>query len=497
MQRYLQYIFNQIGGVWAQLDITQRVTIGLMGAILVVGLVALASWGARPSYQILFSNLDPQDAGKIVAKLDEQKVKYQLANGGTTILVPEKSVYSMRLAMANDGLPKAGGGVGFEVFDDFKFGMTDFTQKLNFQRALETELARTIGEISQIRQARVHIAFPDDELYTESKQRTSAAVVLDLAGSGAMTDNQVAGIVNLVASAVKGLKPEDITVVDTNGNLLFHQDPSADGLGFGMGGSKLEVQSKFEKSIEANIQTMLRNVLGPNKSVVRVSAVLNFDSEKTDSEIYEPSDTPIVRSNKTAEETFQGDAEGAGASLGVPQGSPKSNYTKTEETNNYEVTKRIVHSYKSPGAVKKLSVAILLDRAIPKPEQDAILAAASAAAGVDTDRGDVIVVKPMNFDKTLITDAKKEMDKSAQMDMIKMAVQWIGMGIGLIVFIAFIRSGLKKIPLSPPLDSGVSLELSSYAMDKTPRTGIESHLHAIATSRPDEFVRLLRHWLAE
>lgn len=499
MQRFLLYLSAQIKLIWQQLDFSQRLTTILLSLILVLGLTALAFWGARPDYSVLFSNLNPADAGKVVGKLNENKVPYQLGGNGSVISVPKDRVGELRLMLANEGIPSAEGG-GFELFDNFKFGMTDFSQKLNFQRALQTELARTISKISSVKNCRVHIAFPDDELYTEYKQPTTASVILDLNGTAELTSGQIKGIVNLVSAAVKGLSAQNVTIVDTEGNMLYHKDPEIEGMG--NSGEQFDEQGKFERMMENRIQSMLYKILGPNKAVVRVAAQLDFEMAKTESEIYEPSETPIPRSTKTSEESYTGEGDGARSPMGgAPPAGARSNYSKTEETNNFEVTKHIKKTIKSPGQIKKLSVAIVLDRAIQKEDMANIQAAASAAAGIDPARGDVIVVKTMAFDKTLLEDSKKEMKQAETMALIQQIVQYAAIGIGILIFFLFVRSILKKASkFQLPL---VSYDIGGeeYGSPAHPRPtaemGTEERLQVMATQQTDEFISRLRSWLGD
>jgi len=508
MQKYLVAFANQIKLVWNQLEFSQRLTIGLLSFIVLIGLIALGTWGARPDYQVLFSNLDAQDASKIISKLSEGKIPYRITGNGNTIMVPEKNVHETRILLANEGIPRAS-GVGFELFDNFKLGATDFTQKLNFQRALQTELSRTICQIAGVRQARIHIAFPDEELYSDYKNPTTASIILDLAGATELNQNQINGIVHLVSRAVKGLKPENVTVIDTNGNLLYQKDASMSDSSIAQGNTQIEAKRNYEKELETRLQSMLQEVLGPNKSVVRVAAELNYDTEKIDSEIYEPSDTPIVRSSKVTEESFAGQGAGASAGLNVQSGQG-SNYTKTEEVNNYEVTKHIKSTVSAVGKVKKLSVAIILDRKIDDAAQKAIMETAKAAAGIETERGDTLVVKTMEFNRKMLEDAKKEMAKAEKTELYMKVGQGAGIAVGVIILLLFLRSAFRSanqlgqggsLEMSTTTPGGVMLDLSAQAAAVANAAGgeteLEQQLRILATQQPDDFIRTLRDWLSE
>ena len=279
---------NQISEIWQNLGRAQQVAIAAI-AVACVGLIfALISWARTPEYATVFSNLSEEDAAAIVGKLKESKTPYEIANGGSAIRVPANLLYDTRLQLASSGLPQ-GGGVGFELFSQTNFGMTDFIQKVNYQRALEGELSRTINHLGPVEQSRVHIVMPQPSLYTDEQKEASASVVLKLKPGQRLKDAQVRGIAQLVSSSVEGLKPEKLTIVDSNGNVL------SDSLGGEkdsqrMSLSQLDSQRTFETDLEQRTQTMLDRVLGYGKATVRVRAVLDWDQFESSSETYSPSD---------------------------------------------------------------------------------------------------------------------------------------------------------------------------------------------------------------
>jgi len=231
---------------------------------LAIGIVLLASvttfgsliyWNSTPDYQILFSNLAQEDAGEMVAKLKEKKIPFQLSPNGTSISVPKEAVYDVRLALAAEGLPK-GGGVGFEVFDRTSLGVTDFVQKLNYQRAMQGELARTIKQIKEVEQARVHIVTPKESLFVEEQKKPTASVFLKTRTGKNLSASQVEGIVHLVASAIEGLEPNHITVIDTSGRILSKRNDSS--LLGQMTTNQLEYQRNLEEGYKRKIQECWR-----------------------------------------------------------------------------------------------------------------------------------------------------------------------------------------------------------------------------------------------
>ncbi len=351
-----------------ELSISQRLIILVALAGSVAGLVAVALWTQQPDMQVLFSNLATDDAAAIVEKLKEAKVPYETAAGGTTILVPAAQVHDLRLQLAGQGLPH-GGGVGFELFDRSALGMSEFVQKLNYRRALQGELARTIAQMPEVERARVHLALPERRLFATEQDRPRASVVVSLRHGHVLGKAQVQGIVHLVASSVEGLAAKDVTVVDGHGNLLSTLAAADESMP--LTGSQLDYQRTLEKEIETRIQTMLERIVGANKAVVRVSSVLDFRKVETTEERYDPNGQ-VVRSEQRGQERTSGINGVPGGVPGVesnvppgtgaepPQTSSASSQTKNE-TINYEISRTVSRIVEPIGTIKKLSVAVLVD----------------------------------------------------------------------------------------------------------------------------------------
>jgi flagellar M-ring protein FliF len=352
---------------FSQFSISQRMIILIALAGSIAGLVAVGLWTQQPDMQVLFSNLAPDDAGAIVDKLKDGKVPYETSGGGTTILVPSAQVHDLRLELAGQGLPH-GGGVGFEIFDRSTLGMSEFVQKLNYRRALQGELARTIAQMPEVERARVHLAMPERRLFATEQDRARASVVLSLRGGQMLGKTQVQGIIHLVSSSVEGLQARDVTVVDGHGQLLSNASTDETA---GLTGSQLEYQRTVEKDIETRIQTMLERIVGANKAVVRVSSQLDFRKVETTEERFDPNGQ-VVRSEQRGQEKASGVNGTSGGVPGVEsnvppgseaeaaQTSTTSNQTKNE-TVNYEISRTVSRIVEPIGTVKKLSVAVLVD----------------------------------------------------------------------------------------------------------------------------------------
>ncbi|MBA5870782.1 MAG: flagellar M-ring protein FliF [Nitrospira sp. CR2.1] len=352
---------------FSHFTINQRLIILLALAGSIAGLVAVTLWTQQPDMQVLYANLAVDDAAGIIDKLKDAKVPYETTNGGTTILVPNAQVHDLRLEMAGQGLPH-GGGVGYEIFDRTTMGMSDFVQKLNYRRALQGELARTITQMPEVERARVHLAIPERRLFATEQDRARASVVVSLRANHMLSKAQIQGVVHLVSSSVEGLQARDVTVVDGHGNLLSNtsSDETA-----GLSGTQMEFQRTLEKDIETRIQTMLERIVGVNKAVVRVSSVLDFRKVETTEERYDPNGQ-VVRSEQRGQEKSNG-VNGAtggvpGVESNVPGGaeaeagqtSSNSNQTKNE-TVNYEISRTVSRIVEPTGTIKKLSVAVLVD----------------------------------------------------------------------------------------------------------------------------------------
>lgn len=411
---------RQFGAVLKDLSAGKKVAVVGVVALVIASFIALLAITGRADYQVLYSGLTPEDAGQVVEKLKEMRVEYKLDAGGTTVMVPRDNLYETRLALAGMGVP-SGGGIGMEIFNENKIGATEFVQRINYQRALQGELSRTISQFRQVKSARVHIVTPRDSLFVEEQKPTTAAVVLTLKGSQTLSQSEVQGIVNLVSGAVEGLKPENVTVVDTSGKVLY--DRSEEGQATGLTDSQIEYQRAVETGLANKIQALLAGVVGPNKSVAKVSAKIDFNREQLVEEKYDP-DGAVVRSSQSTEENSEGQSL-------RPTGSPdeqfkitagvnanrgsQSKFNRSSETLNYEINKTNRQVVKSPGEIDRLSVAVLIDGRyqtqtnaqgqptktfVPRTDEEIqrLTALIRSAVGYNETRGDVIQVTSMAFE---------------------------------------------------------------------------------------------------
>ncbi|MFO7738312.1 MAG: flagellar basal-body MS-ring/collar protein FliF [Desulfatiglandaceae bacterium] len=361
-------LIAQIKALLMNISPAKRMTLLTLSAGTILGFVFLMLWTGRPDFQLLYTNLESEDAGAILAELKDQKVPYEIASNGRSILIPSERIYETRLELASRGLPQ-GSGVGFEIFDNTKLGMTEFVQNVNYQRATQGELSRTINGFAEVESSRVHIVMPPKSLFIEEEKPATASVVLKLRRGKRLNTDQVQGIVHLVSSSVSGLNPDNVTVVDNNGRMLAGFKPgSAVGQ---VSSDQLEFQAKLEKNYQDRIRTMLETALGPGKAIVRVSCSMDFKRQEKTEETYQ-TDNKVVRSEQLFNETSNG---GTTSPMGVPgvvsnlaEGGKQPTTTvqapsfqKQDRTVNYEIGKVTSHTIEPVGRLGRISVAVIVD----------------------------------------------------------------------------------------------------------------------------------------
>lgn len=437
-------IFGQVVSLFVKLPLAQKIALPFL-FLGTVGLIVFVSrWANQADYAVLFSGLADTDAAAIVEKLKEQKIGYRLRDDGRTVeITPPSMVHELRLDMASSGLPK-GGNIGFELFDTNRFGLTNFVEKLNWVRAHQGELERTIGSIDAVKSVRVHITNPERSAFIKRDVLPSASVLLRLKPGAELTPPQIKGIANLVASSIERLTPENVTILDSHGNMLNEKKDPQDMTGAEI--TRLDYKHRLESSYVKQVETMLAGVLGPGKAIARVTAELDFSSFEKEEEAYDPG-SKVTRSERAVEEasgaTAEGGVPGVISNLTTDQGvltppdSGKSTGRKIESVRNYEVSRALSKTTTAPGKVQRLSVAVLVDGqyssdpAAKKPADAAAPAAkiykpltadmmqkienlVKQAVGFEGARGDVVTVENIRFfepDETLEV-ALKEAEKS-------------------------------------------------------------------------------------
>lgn len=522
--------------VWGGLGLTGRALIVLVGGGALTALLWIAFSTHRPDMTTLFSQLNPSDAGAIVDELKSSKVSYRVVDGGTRILVPSAVVHEIRLHLATRGLPQ-GGGVGFEIFDRTTLGTTDFVQRLNYQRALQGELARTIGQLKEVTAARVHLALPQPSVFTEQEKPATASVVLNLRPGARLTPEQVRGIVHLVSSSVEGLNADRVTVVDTSGKLIAR--PAEGRLGAGSTG-QFEVQEAVEVELERRVRTMLEEILGPNKATVRVAAQMDFTSVERTEERFDP--RGVIKSEQRTTETQQSSTATptavAGVASNVPDqaatqsqsGQSTAKSTKEAETVQYDVSKVLERKVFSPGELKRVSVAVMVDgtyKAVPdgkggerkeyvprkSDELEKIKVAVKNAVGFSAARGDEIEVVEFPFDTSAMEKERALMEEAERKDFWYSLVKPILMVVGVLLVLVFglrplIRSLKERRP--PTFDTPGMLSMSqpspaaietgpdqAPALDVSSDDPLRAGLMELARNNPNVVAQLVRAWMVK
>lgn len=508
-------LLGPIRRFWQESPPRIKVLIIFGGITLLVLLFYFVSLSSRVNYDVLFSNLSPQDASAITAKLKEMGESYKLADGGSAILVPKDKVYELRLTLASQNLP-SGGGVGFEIFDKTSIGTTDFVEKINYQRALQGELARTISSLSNVEYARVHIVLPRERLYSAESVPPQAGVVLKLKPGAVVSKTEVTAIARLVASSVEGLKPEQVTIVDTNGNLLSRGLFDEQTVTTLEESFYLEVKDKLERTIEDRVQSMLTGILGPSKAIVRASVDLDLTQLKTSKEIFSPvvEEGGIVKKEQRTKESY----EGQGIPGGVPGVSSNipgyeaitgtsslSSYNKQQINIEYEVNRQVQEILEKPGKIKRISIAVVVDKNLTPQEQNAIRELALAAGGIDSKRGDILTVQGIPFDRSYYEKEAsimtEEAEKQRRQELIRLVLIIIGLLLGLLILWNIVKSVIKpsrKIEeILPEEVPQPMLETVSIPPEEQRRREIAEQVMQLAKRDPQSFVKLLRSWMRE
>jgi len=416
---------EQMKKLLARLSMAQRLSIAAAAVLVAAALIGFAQWRREADFRPLYTGLAAEDAGAIVQKLKETGTEFRLSDNGSTVLAPSARLAELRLQLAAGGLPKSG-RMGFELFDKTSFGMTDFAEHVNYRRALEGELERSIVSLAEVERARVHLTFPKESVYLEARQPAKASVVLGLRAGAQLSPQNVMAVCNLLASAVEGLAPEAVAVVDTRGNLLNRPRKSAGGDGLEGSEANLEYREMVEKSLLAKIQSTLEPLLGADRFRASVSAECDFSSGEQSEESFDPARSVMVNSQKSedvAPAAMAGGVPGTASNLPRPParaaGGTSGASRRTEEI-SYQ-SSRLVRRVNLPqGELKRVSVSLLLDQEVrwegKAPHLQQVLVPPSAeklktirdlVAGVisfKAERGDQLIVETLPFEATLRTE---------------------------------------------------------------------------------------------
>lgn len=391
-------VLNNIKAMWEQRTPKERSMFMAAGVVLVVLTLVLLFWTMRTDYQVLFADLDPRDAGAIVEELKRSKVPYKVTDGGAKILVDEKVVHETRLRLMGRSVPLTG-GVGFEIFDNKDVGMTEYTQKINYQRALQGELARTIGSINEVKQARVHLVVAESTLFKRQKVKPKASVSLVLKPGASLSNEQIVGIQRLVAASVPSLEPGAVTVSDQGGVTL--SAPMEGDEDYALASGKLKLKKNAEDYFIRKITSVLDRTFGPGQAIVSVDVTLNFDEVKRTQQtvvplragmgeeagavvrkrqsVYRQAKPPVAKATVDGEPSYTG-------------GTPDLTSTTDVE---YELGKSVEHVVSTPGGIRRLSVGVIAPPMSPA-QTERLQDVVGMVVGYSAARGDAISVRSIN-----------------------------------------------------------------------------------------------------
>jgi flagellar M-ring protein FliF len=510
-------VSRQALGWFRRFTTRQLVTAGLLLTLVVGGTVALASWAMAPTYAVLFTGLDASSAAAVTSQLEADGVPYQLEAGGSTVKVPAEQVDTTRISLAAANLP-ATGTVGYELMDSQSITTDSFTQQINYQRALEGELSRTLTAIDGVSAARVQIVLPEERLFTDAETPARAAVLLTT--SRMVTDENVAAVVNLVSSSVPNLDPANVTVTDSTGRQL-----TSPGSGTGAGSTEQrKAQADYETKLEQQAVTMLSPVTGPGRAVVRVSADMDFTQRSRATEEYDP-DRSAAKETASSSEQYRGEARTPGGTLTTEPGandepqeaSETQEYTKTSESASLNNTKTISQEIEAPGKVQRLTVSVLLDTSAAQAlSAEQVQALVANAVGLDTERGDAIVVDYAPFDTSAQAAAEQtaaaaaaKAEEEARSKMIVAAAIGIPLLLGVIVLAVFLFRGRRTpisqedlaaataaLPLTLPHDPDPDPTAVHPQLQVPDRADEAAQLRSRVTERPGDAANAIRGLMA-
>jgi flagellar M-ring protein FliF len=517
MGKALQQLSQQLAEAWKHLGISQRVSVLVTAVGVIAGLAVLILWASRPDYGLLYGKLDDAEAARVVAALQDAKVPYTVGAGGHSVFVANDKIYAMRMQLASKGIPRSD-GVGFEIFDKPNFGISDFVQRANYLRALQGELARTIGQLDQIDAARVMIVLPENRLLLDRQKQPTASVFVRVKGGSDLSASAVQSIQFLVANSVEGLRANSVTVVDNRGNVL--SDNSEGDSIAGLTAGQLGARRNVEQYLSQKAQGMLEKVLGPGQAVVRVAVEVNTETINRTEEKFDP-ESQTVRTSNITEENNDVTTANAGGVAGVAANTGgesnttavASNNTRTRKktTNNqYEINKISTAMLDAPGGIKRISAAVFIaakyegtgtDRktvARSAEELEKLRKVVQSALGVQTDatanRKDEITLEEMPFNDTFGSEVVQQMDQQQ-----KHQLFWdIGKNAGyvllaLIILVVFLRT-LKTTPAD-------LVTIQSAGSRRLPNGHSEGGvvtvevLNRLLRENPDNMTEAVRGWM--
>ncbi len=523
----MNQFFTNLGNILRNYSPIQRMLMVLVFLGMLSASIAMVFWANRPEFQLLYSDLDPSNANKIVSELKDMKIPYTIEDNGHSILVPSENVADLRLRFVDMGL--AGQPVGgYEIFDNAKIGMTTFMQQLNMRRALEGELTKTINQFPGVKNSRVHLVLPENRLF-EQENTGSASVVLYLNPGRSLGSEQIKGIAALVANSVQGIEADKVVVVDSDGNILSE---SSSGESSFMANTQWDMRHAVETKLQHKVVNLLEGVVGPQNAIVQVSADMNFEKVERTSEIYDPENVAIISEERHT-----------GTSRDLDSLNSTNQIQENEDViTNYEINKTVEHYVGNTGTINRLTVAVLVNGTYTttldengeevreytprsKKELAQLEALVKSAVGFDPDRGDMVEVQNLPFEKTGFEEDLKYFESADKQAMWASMIDKGIIGIGLIIAFFFMRSLLKSAgqtlqfsfsPSPPALETSVEKQEQIEAGEPSPELPEDAYMSKLspeararlkakglmteevikhAKEHPEDSAKIIRSWL--
>lgn len=496
----LKEFLDKFKEMFGEMDNKKKMAIGGGAGLLLLVVLFLSFSGGESSdvtYLPLYAEIDMQEAGELAGRLREMNQDFKIGGDGSVIMVPEEDRLMLRNALAAEGFPKTG-FIGYEVFDEVPLGMTEFLQEVKHQQALEGELKRTILQLEQVDDVRLHVVMPKPSLFTDQEKPATASIMLKLRQNMRLNRAQIQGIQRLVASSVEGLDPNRITVVDNAGNMLSEEmDPLAR-----VTAKQLEIQRDVEAYLESRTQGILDRVLGPDQAFVRISAELDFDQRNETVETFDP-DQKVTRSEQRSEESS--------AEAG----------TKENTVSNFEINSSIRRITGAVGGLKRVSVALMINEQKPvigldpgefqteprtPADYEQITGIVRGAVGINDERQDILTVSTFQFaTQDLKRAAAKEQQDEETKELIMTIVFQVAKGIAIVVALLILRAIIGAIGRGVAREEEIAMEAqreleeddAGEELPETPHEIILGRIAQLISDRPEDAAKLIRTMLIE
>lgn len=501
-----------------------KIAVSVVVALTLIGLILLGVSLGKTKYDVLFSNMDPKDAGAVVQSLKDSKTSYKVS--GNSILVPKDQVDTLRMQLLSS-ITLTNGSQGFELLDKSQFGQTDAQMQINYQRALQGELERTIKGFSAVDSARVHLVIPQDSAFVKDTTPGSASVTIKLKPGNKLTTDQVKAIMALISGSVKDVPIANVQVLDDNLTLLSKDVETDTKTDEATSVEKQQdLKTDYEKQLEKKVLDMLEAVYGKDKVKVKINADLNFDAQQTDTTTYDPKTVIVSEHNikdnanggSTANSASPTDNNMVNTTTTTTTNANGSVTTHDETTKNYDVSKVEDKTIKAPGQVKRLTTSVVLDGNLDAQTKNSINNLVVSAVGFDTNRGDSISVEGLPFDTTLKDNAKKDLDAmNKAIDQANKVKLYTEIGAGVLVgalliagFIIFLRRR-KKVNEEFIEPKGIDVVIDDNDEEKQPqpkfkpidfeanneKVHLENEIRQYAKDKPEQVAEIIKSWIAE